>query len=241
MKQLFVGIFFLVIGNIVMAQNNTVIKVLNAADKLPIETATVNVKNSGSVKTNNEGIAITKLTLGGYKLSISSVGFITLDTTITIPSADTITVLLKEISKNLEEVTVVSSTRNNQRIENAALKVEVLGSEEMAEESVIKPAGIASILGDVSGVQIQQSSATTGNVNVRMQGLDGRYTQLLKDGLPLFDGFSGGFKSNGGILKIPKPPLKPSNNGNPSFNNCVYRPSKPCIRTFTLPVVALLC
>ncbi len=84
-------------------------------------------------------------------------------------------------------------------MENSPLKVEVLGREEMEEESVIKPAGIASILGDVSGVQIQQSSAISGNANVRIQGLDGRYTQILKDGLPLYDGFSGGF----GILSIP--------------------------------------
>src|SRR5690606_37458261 len=102
------------------------------------------------------------------------------------------------------EVIVVSSTRNNQRIENSPLKVEVLGHEEMDEESAIKPAGIASILGDVSGVQIQQSSAINGNANIRIQGLDGRYTQILKDGMPLYDGFSGGF----GILSIPPLDLK---------------------------------
>jgi outer membrane receptor for ferrienterochelin and colicins len=34
---------------------------------------------------------------------------------------------------------------------------------------------------------------------VRIQGLDGRYTQLLRDGMPLFEGFAGGF----GILSIP--------------------------------------
>ena len=69
----------------------------------------------------------------------------------------------------------------------------------MQEESGIKPAGIASILGDISGVQIQQTSAISGNSNVRIQGLDGRYTQILKDGMPLFDGFSGGL----GVLNIP--------------------------------------
>lgn len=102
-------------------------------------------------------------------------------------------------SKDLNEITILSSTRNEQRIENAPLKVEVLGREEMEEESAIKPGGIASILGDVSGVQIQQSSAVTGNASVRIQGLGSRYTQILKDGLPLYDGFSGGF----GILSIP--------------------------------------
>jgi len=104
----------------------------------------------------------------------------------------------------LESVTIVSSTRTNQRIENSPLKVEVLGREEMDEENTIKPGSIASILGDVSGIQVQQSSATSGNSNVRIQGLDGRYTQILRDGMPLFEGFSGGF----GILQIPPLDLK---------------------------------
>lgn len=101
--------------------------------------------------------------------------------------------------KDLEEVVIISSTRNNEKIENSPLKVEVLGHEELSEEASIKPGNIASILGDVSGVQIQQSSATSGNSNVRIQGLDGKYTQILRDGMPLYDGFSGGF----GILTIP--------------------------------------
>ena len=101
--------------------------------------------------------------------------------------------------KKIDEVTIVASSRTQQKIENSPQKVEVLGKEEMQEESAIKPAGIGSILGDISGVQIQQTSAVSGNSNVRIQGLDGRYTQILKDGMPLFDGFSGGL----GVLNIP--------------------------------------
>ena len=108
-------------------------------------------------------------------------------------------VFLYADDKQLDEVVFVSSTRTNERIENAPIKVEVLGKEEMEEENTIRPANIASILGDVSGVQIQQSSATSGNTNVRIQGLSGQYTQILRDGMPLYDGFSGGF----GILQIP--------------------------------------
>lgn len=110
---------------------------------------------------------------------------------------------LADTSK-MEEVVIVAATRNNQNIENSPLKVEVLGHEELSEEASIKPGNIASILGDVSGLQIQQSSATSGNSNVRVQGLDGRYTQIVRDGMPLYDGFSGGL----GILTIPPLDLK---------------------------------
>lgn len=69
----------------------------------------------------------------------------------------------------------------------------------MNEESTLKPGNIASILGDMSGIQIQQSSVTSGNSNVRIQGLEGKHTQILRDGMPLYEGYSGGF----GVLTIP--------------------------------------
>ena len=118
---------------------------------------------------------------------------------VSIPDTATHLITLAPEDKELEEVIFVASTRTNERIENAPVKVEVLGSEEMGEENTIKPANIASILGDVSGIQIQQSSAVSGNMNVRIQGLGGQYTQILRDGMPLYDGFSGGF----GILQVP--------------------------------------
>jgi outer membrane receptor for ferrienterochelin and colicins len=103
----------------------------------------------------------------------------------------------------LEEVTV-SATRTNSRIEDLPMKVEVLGIDDMEEENSIKPASIASILGDLSVIHIQQTSAVNGSSVVRMQGLDGKYTQMLRDGLPLYEGFSGSF----GILQIPPLDLK---------------------------------
>lgn len=97
------------------------------------------------------------------------------------------------------EVVNITSLRTNARIEDAPIKIEVLGQADMNEENTIKPGNIASILGDLSVIQIQQTSPVSGNMAIRMQGLDAKYTQLLRDGLPLYDGFSGSF----GILQIP--------------------------------------
>ncbi len=164
------------------------------------------VENGKPVSTVKDGTTwiLKGLASGTHLLRFSYVGFESLDTSLLLPQEQPITIYLTPSTASLEEVTVVSSTRSNQRIENSPLKVEVLGKEEMEEENTIKPANIASILGDVSGVQIQQSSAVSGNANVRIQGLDGRYTQLVRDGMPLFDGFSGGF----GVMQIPPLDLK---------------------------------
>ncbi len=187
-----------------LAQNSVQIKVVSKIAKEPLEAVNILVNNKPVAGTGKNGLATLQLATGEVRLHFSFVGYNDVDTLLTIPGIDTLLIELTEKEKELDNVTIVSSSRNNLRIENSPMKVEVLGRVEMEEESTIKPAGIASILGDVSGVQIQQSSAISGNANVRIQGLDGRYTQILKDGMPLYDGFSGGF----GVLSIPPLDLK---------------------------------
>ncbi|HEV7782176.1 MAG TPA: TonB-dependent receptor [Chitinophagaceae bacterium] len=202
-RCLFIALFFFVTGGL-YGQEQVKIKLVDSVTRQPIPVVTVSVKNNSIVATDSTGMATISLATGNNLVSFSSVGYSSKQVLIAAPASAVIQVFLIPEEKTLDDVTVVSSTRNNQRIENSPLKVEVLGREEMDEENTIKPASIASILGDVSGVQIQQSGSISGNANVRIQGLEGRYTQVLRDGMPLFDGFSGGF----GILSIPPLDLK---------------------------------
>ena len=131
--------------------------------------------------------------------SLSSVDFESKILGVSVESIDTtIEVVLSSKEHALEEV-IVSSSRTNSRVEDLPTKVEVLGAEEVTEENGIKPGNIASLLGDIAGIQIQQTSAATGNADLRIQGVPGKYTQLLRDGLPLFSGYGGSFS----ILQIP--------------------------------------
>ncbi|RYG16273.1 MAG: TonB-dependent receptor, partial [Chitinophagaceae bacterium] len=158
-----------------------------------------------AVKSDRNGLATLNISKSGIDtIVIKSIGFKTLELPFLLPDSAVHQITLNTEDQSLEDVTIVASTRNNERIENAATKVEVLGLEEMNEESMVKPGNVASILGDISGVQIQQSSAVSGNSNVRIQGLDGKYTQMLRDGMPLYEGFSGGF----GVLSIAPLDLK---------------------------------
>ncbi len=183
------------------AQDATVqFTVIDKDTKQPLENVSVKPAMQAAGKTDKKG-TITYQLFPQEDFTFSIIGYVT--QTIKANLANIIVELQKSEAK-LEEVTIVSSTRNYQRIENSPLKVEVLGRDDMEEESTIKPANIASIIGDVSGVQIQQTSATNGNSNVRIQGLGGQYTQILKDGMPLYEGFSGGL----GALSIPPLDLK---------------------------------
>ncbi|GAA4049318.1 hypothetical protein GCM10022409_39870 [Hymenobacter glaciei] len=115
------------------------------------------------------------------------------------PAGQELTLLLVSGGIEIEAEVLVTATRTNSRIEDLPTRVEVLGAEEMEEESSIKPASIASLFGDIAGTQVQPTSPTTGNLDLRLQGLPGQYTQILRDGLPLYGGFAGSF----GLLTVP--------------------------------------
>jgi iron complex outermembrane receptor protein len=116
---------------------------------------------------------------------------------------DTLVIYLGEDENEMEEV-VVSSTRSSRTIKDIPTRVEIIGAEEIQEKVNMKPGDIRMILAESTGIQTLQTSATSGNTTIRIEGLDGRYTQLLKDGFPLYAGFAGGL----GLMQTPPLNLK---------------------------------
>ncbi|CAN5254606.1 TonB-dependent receptor [soil metagenome] len=205
MKNLFLVSLFMLTTAPAFAQTNRIIRVEDSLTHESIIGATVRTPDKpiiGAV-TDVNGIA----TLPGLPAHIttliaSAVGYETQSFPVTTTS-DTLVFRLKSANEAIDEVTV-TATRTNSRIEDLPIKVEVLGQEDMDEESAVVPGNVSSILGDISIIHIQRTSAVNGNQAIRMQGLDPKYTQILRDGLPLYEGFSG----NLGVLQIPPLDLK---------------------------------
>jgi outer membrane receptor for ferrienterochelin and colicins len=105
---------------------------------------------------------------------------------------------VEEREEEVEEI-VVTSTRSRQSLADMPTRVEVITGEELGEKANMKPGDIRMLLlNENTGIQVQQTSATTFNSSIRIQGLDGRYTQMLRDGMPLYSGFAGGL----GLLQV---------------------------------------
>ena len=95
-------------------------------------------------------------------------------------------------------MTVIASTRTERRIEDQPMRVEVLVREEIEEKMLMTPGDIVMMLNEMGGMRVQATSPSLGAASVRIQGMRGRYTRVLSDGLPLF-GEVGGL----GLLQIP--------------------------------------
>src|SRR6201988_4571169 len=97
-----------------------------------------------------------------------------------------------------EESVTVAATRTGARLEDVPTRVEVLNREEIEEKLLMTPGDIVMMLNEMGGMRVQATSPSLGAASVRIQGMRGRYTRVLSDGLPLF-GDVGGL----GLLQIP--------------------------------------
>jgi iron complex outermembrane receptor protein len=100
-------------------------------------------------------------------------------------------ILLHTDAEEMEQI-VISATRSRRTIADNPTRIEAISGEELDEKGNMKPGDIRMLLNESTGIQTQQTSATSYNSSIRIQGLDGKYTQILKDGFPLYSGFSGG-------------------------------------------------
>lgn len=143
--------------------------------------------------TNDDGIAeIKNIPDGIFTIKFSFIGYKEETLQITFPenSLELFEIFLEEEAEELEEISV-SSTRATRMIDDVPTRIEVIAGEEIGEKISMDPSNISMMLSESTGIQVQQTSASSVNNTFRIQGLEGRYTQLLKDGLPLYAGFSG--------------------------------------------------
>ena len=206
-KTIITGFLSTILSLTCLGQNKIIFHLQDAItfEKLPVVSVIISKTKNGGTTDSTGTILFNNIPNGILTFNFSTVGYKskTISYSFPLSNADVTVPLERKEEVNLDEV-IVSSSRTGSRIENLPTKVEVLGAEEVNEEVGIKPGNIASLLGDVAGIQTQQTSATTGNTEMRVQGLPGKYTQILKDGVPLFGGYSGSFS----IMQIPPLDLK---------------------------------
>ena len=150
--------------------------------------------------TDARGAATLRLPAGPHVVVASRLGFRPDSAAVVLRAgADTTLVLaLAEAAEELEAV-IVGATRAERRVEDTPLRVEVIDEEEIAEKVAMTPGDVAMMLNETSGLRVQATNPSLGGANVRVQGLRGRYSLILADGLPLYGGQAGGL----GLLQIP--------------------------------------
>jgi outer membrane receptor for ferrienterochelin and colicins len=176
----------------VLAQQNFTFKITEQETGAAIPEAKITIDSLGlGAISGIDGIArLAGIPNGRHKISIRSVGFEDFEFFITFPTKQPEPRVVSMVPDGLLDEIIVESTRSNKSISDSPARIEVL-TDEIDEAASMEPGKVSHLLTHTTGIQVQTTSATSNGSVIRIQGMNGRYTQLLRDGFPMYGGFSG--------------------------------------------------
>ena len=179
-------------------QDSATLRVQVVHRDVPVASALVRAGRVAA-QTDEQGSARLRLPAGPQLVVVSRLGFATDSVALALhANQDTVVIVSLEQAAAEVEAVIVTATRSERRIEDTPLRVEVVDEEEVEEKTMMTPGDITMMLNETSGLRVATSAPSLGGATVRIQGMRGRYTLILTDGLPLA-GAPGSF----GLLQIP--------------------------------------
>lgn len=163
----------------------------------PIPFSSIYVQNGKGTNADENGSYTLDITEGTFTIIAQSQGFKTQKKTITVVPGEnkTINFSLSEDTFGLEEV-VVSATRNQIPKREAPVIVNVLSPKVFKATQSIS---LADGLNYQPGVRTETNCQNCGFTQVRLNGLEGQYTQVLVNSKPVFSALNGVY----GLEQIP--------------------------------------
>jgi outer membrane receptor for ferrienterochelin and colicins len=192
------GVWTLLLVAMLQQAPSLMIRVHVTSDGRPIAGARV-VVESKTARTAVDGYATVEVSAGTVTITVVKEGFNpqTIVATATEGREQALEVML-EPQTAIEEHVTISATRTNRGLEDQPMRVEVLDAEEIDEKLMMTPGDVVMMLNEMGGMRVQATSPSLGAASVRIQGMRGRYTRFLSDGLPLF-----GEQVSLGLMQIP--------------------------------------
>lgn len=152
------------------------------AKKSPLSDVIIRV-NAAETKTDVDGkFGFDRIPAGQIIISARAVGYSPYIDTLSISDdqALQLTITLLPADNVLSEVVVQGQT-DNQRAERQAIRAIVVDTREAAEQ----PVSLAELMNRAPGIRIRQSSGLGNQVDVSINGFQGRAIKYFKDGIPL--------------------------------------------------------
>ena len=181
------------------AQNGT-IKGTITVNNEPLEAVTVQLESKSLKKwttSDRNGHYAISLPAGEYRLKIRSLGYIPYDDKVVIAEEETLSqdVALKEDVLGIDEV-VVTATKTKENRKDAPVLVSVTTHRELAN---VKAHTLMEGLVFQPGLRTEVNCQNCGTSQVRINGLEGAYSQILIDSRPIFGSLNGVY----GLDQIP--------------------------------------
>ena len=180
-------------GNMIAGQ----VIVKGTEESIPFATVMILGTNRGAVSNEEGQFEFRKLAAGKYTLRVQVMGYKTQEKTITV-SAEATSVVhfqMEEVSFTTDEV-VVSANRNEVSRKAAPVVVNVMSAKLF---ETVNSTDLAKSLNFQSGLRVENNCQNCGFPQVRINGLEGPYSQILINSRPIISALSGVY----GLEQIP--------------------------------------
>ncbi len=156
---------------------------INTGEHLPFVTIALKGTNTGTATDATGHFILINLPAGEHTFVASMVGFDNSEFTVFLEEGKTkeVEVTLSEASYDVDEV-VISSNRYETKKREAVSIVNVI-SPLLIEKTSSN--SMAEVLDFQSGLRVENSCSNCGSSSLRINGLDGQYSQILIDGRPM--------------------------------------------------------
>lgn len=185
----FLVCLFIFSAHIVVAQSATITgRILS--DNKPVAFANVILSglSSGNLTDTLGYYAIQNISAGTYKLRVSSVGFMNIEKAVIVKANDTITAdfNLANLQSTLNEIVVTGTLKEVRRLESP-VAVEVYTPTYFRKNPT---PNIYEALQNINGVRPQLNCQVCNTGDIHINGLEGPYTMVLIDGMPIVSSLS---------------------------------------------------
>lgn len=175
----------------VQAQTGSLSGKVSSAGK-PLELASVGIKGTvyGTATDSQGEFVIKNIPFGTYNLGVSMIGYTPQNVKVTLSpgqSSLNIDFDLKEAANSLDQV-VVTATRTAKKITNSPVIVDVISSATLENTQSVS---LSEGLKFQPGLRVETNCQTCNYTQLRMNGLQGGYSQILINSRPIFSPLTG--------------------------------------------------
>ena len=175
----------LVISGSLQAQEITG-KVMSNGETLPFVNIYLKGTQKGTVSDENGNYNLTNIGSGSYKIIASYTGFKPQEQNITVSSGNAIVDFNLQESESLDEIVITGTLKAVSRLESS-VPVEVYSPAFLRKNPT---PSIFESLQNVNGVRPQINCNVCNTGDIHINGLEGPYTLVLIDGMPIVSGLS---------------------------------------------------
>ena len=169
-------------------------EITNGVEIIPFANIYIDGIGIGTASDKDGRFVLNNVPQGSQEIVVSAIGYDKLKDSFTVQAGtNNVNYVLKESSYNLGQV-VITGTMKKSYIHASVVKVEIITQNFLKK---VATSNIMQVIENINGVQKQINCGVCGTNDIHINGMEGPYTLVLIDGMPMMSSLSTVYGLNG--------------------------------------------